>query len=79
MRFPIGQAILVAACAAISLGFSQTTIRTDVNLVQVHVKVTDKQGRIVTGLEKQAFQLLVDDAKQEITVFQGDLVGEDCG
>jgi len=72
MGFPIGQAILVAACAAISLGFSQTTIRTDVNLVQVHVKVTDKQGRIVTGLEKQAFELLVDDAKQEISVFQGE-------
>jgi VWFA-related protein len=48
------------------------TIRTDVNLVQVPVKVTDKHGRIITGLDKRAFELLVDGAKQEITVFQGE-------
>jgi len=46
------------------------TIRADVNLVQVHVKVTDPHGRVVTGLEKQAFELLVDNVKQEITLFQ---------
>ena len=51
-------------------GRMQTTIRADVNLVQVHVKVTDPHGRVVTGLEKQAFELLVDNVKQEITLFQ---------
>jgi Ca-activated chloride channel family protein len=54
-------------------GTPQTpTIRADVNLVQVQVKVTDTHGRIIPDLEKQAFELLVDDARQEITVFQGE-------
>jgi VWFA-related protein len=48
------------------------TIRADVNLVQVHVKVTDSHGRNVTGLDKKAFDLLVDNARQDITVFQGE-------
>jgi len=48
------------------------TIRTDVNLVQVQVKVTDPRGRIVAGLQKQAFEVLVDGQQQEIKVFQGE-------
>jgi VWFA-related protein len=64
---------LLVAFSAIYYGYTQTpTIRTDVNLVQVQVKVTDPHGRVVTGLEKQAFDLLVDGVKQEITVFQGE-------
>jgi hypothetical protein len=38
----------------------------------MHVKVTDPHGRVVTGLKQQAFRRLVDGAKQEITVFQGE-------
>lgn len=57
--------------AAISL-VSQEPIRMDVNLVQLHVRVTDKAGNAVAGLEKGAFRLLVDDVPQEITVFQGE-------
>jgi VWFA-related protein len=48
------------------------TIRADVNLVQVQAKVTDGRGRIVPDLPKSAFELYVDDVRQEITVFQGE-------
>lgn len=61
-----------AFAAASPATLQPPTIRTEVNLVQVQVKVTDPHGRIVTGLRKQAFELLVDDQKQDITVFQGE-------
>ena len=61
------------AAIAFSPGDSQpTTIRADVNLVQLHVTVTDHQGHVVQGLTKDAFQLWVDDVPQPITVFQGE-------
>ena len=70
----------LATCIAFALVASATlpplgqtpTIRTDVNLVQVRAKVTDSRGRIVPDLTKDAFELFVDDVKQEITVFQGE-------
>jgi Ca-activated chloride channel homolog len=48
------------------------TIRLNVNLVQVHARVTDGAGRAVTGLGKEAFALFVDDVPQPITVFRGE-------
>jgi VWFA-related protein len=61
------------AAIALSPGEPQTTtIRADVNLVQLHVRVTDRQGHTVQGLTQDAFQLWVDDAPQPITVFQGE-------
>lgn len=45
-------------------------IRLNVNLVQLHVKVTDGRGHAVAGLGKSAFRLFVDDVPQEVTVFQ---------
>src|SRR5579862_6490678 len=47
-------------------------IRADVNLVQLHARVTDGGGRTVSGLPKDAFQLFIDDVAQPITVFQQD-------
>ena len=47
-------------------------IRMDVNLVQLHVRVTDTAGHAVAGLGKAAFQLFVDDTPHEITVFEGE-------
>jgi VWFA-related protein len=63
---------LMLASATCFARLQMPTIRTDVNLVQVQVKVTDAHGRIVAGLEKHAFELLVDGEKQEIQIFQGD-------
>lgn len=63
---------LLAAIAIVALEQPTPTIRTEVNLVQVQATVTDANGRIVTGLGKNAFELLVDGVKQPITVFQGE-------
>jgi len=66
------------ACALLAAGLTgdsgaQTpTIRTDVNLVQLSVRVTDKEGRSVPGLKKEAFELFVDDVRMPITVFQSE-------
>jgi VWFA-related protein len=68
----IGLCGLLAA-AVISPGDqSPATIRTEVNLVQLNVRVTDRDGHTVQGLTENAFQLWVDDAPQPITVFQGE-------
>jgi VWFA-related protein len=50
----------------------EPTIRTDVNLVQVNLTVTDKSGHPVTGLPRGAFELFVDDVPQPISLFQGE-------
>jgi VWFA-related protein len=58
--------------AALSPAPEETTIRADVNLVQLHVTVTDAAGHTVSGLPKDAFQLFVDNQPQSITIFQGE-------
>jgi Ca-activated chloride channel family protein len=60
------------AAVALSPAPEETTIRADVNLVQLPVTVTDARGRTVSGLPKTAFQLFVDNNPQPITVFQGE-------
>src|SRR5688500_5203049 len=42
----------------------------DVNVVNVEVYVTDKQGRPVTGLRREDFDLLEDGKKVEVTNFE---------
>jgi VWFA-related protein len=44
-------------------------IRTDVDLVLIPVVVTDKQDRLITGLEKSHFKLFDDKVEQVITHF----------
>jgi VWFA-related protein len=46
-----------------------TSIRTDVNLVLIPVTVTDKQDRLITGLDKDHFHLFEDKVEQTITHF----------
>jgi VWFA-related protein len=60
------------AVASLSPAPEETTIRADVNLVQVPVTVTDAEGRTVSGLTKEAFQLFVDNVPQPITLFRGE-------
>jgi Ca-activated chloride channel family protein len=57
---------------AMPVDSAQITIRTDVNLVQLSVRVTDKDGRNVVGLERDAFRLLIDGKEHPITVFNGE-------
>src|SRR5271166_6586935 len=46
-----------------------TTLRVDVNLVNVFVTVTDAHGAPIGGLVKENFVLLEDDQQQKISVF----------
>lgn len=46
-----------------------TTLKVDVNLVNVYVTVTDAQGAPVGGLKKENFVLEEDDHQQKIAVF----------
>ena len=49
-----------------------STIRLNVNLILVHVTVSEQSGHIISGLQKQAFRLFVDGVQRSITVFQAD-------
>ena len=51
---------------------SQGTIKVDVDLVLVNAGVTDPDGRTVTGLEKENFQLWEDKVEQKIEYFSGE-------
>jgi Ca-activated chloride channel family protein len=51
---------------------SQGTIKVDVDLVLVNAGVTNSDGRTVTGLEKQNFQLWEDKVEQKIEYFSGE-------
>jgi Ca-activated chloride channel homolog len=46
-----------------------TTLKVDVNLVNVFVTVTDEQGTPVGGLKKENFVLKEDDKEQKVAVF----------
>src|SRR5277367_3665850 len=46
-----------------------TTLRVDVNLVNVFVTVTDEHGAPIGGLKKENFVLNEDDHEQRIAVF----------
>src|SRR4051812_39400854 len=48
---------------------SQTTLKVDVNLVNVFVTVTDQRGAPVGGLTKDNFLLKEDDHEQSIKIF----------
>jgi len=63
---------ILAAVSPSTGAESQFAIRTDVNLVQVHARVTDGEGHPVSGLPKDAFQLFIDGVPQPITIFQQD-------
>jgi VWFA-related protein len=53
-------------------GNAQTTIRADVNLVQLSIRVTDSEGHNVVGLGREAFRITIDKKEQPITVFNGE-------
>ena len=63
---------VIAAALLLPRGQPPSTIRTQVNLVQLSVTVTEPNGRVVSGLGKDAFELFVDGVKTPITVFQGE-------
>jgi VWFA-related protein len=62
---------LATACAA-SLA-AQTPFRAGIDLVPVHATVTDRNGRLVTDLRSEEFEVFDDGRKQRLTSFSNDL------
>jgi Ca-activated chloride channel family protein len=63
-------ALLLAAIAGGPLRAQETTLHVDVKLVNVFVNVTDRNGSIVGGLEREDFAIAEDGRPQEIAVFE---------
>jgi Ca-activated chloride channel family protein len=63
---------LLGAVLFLPLRQGPPTIRAEANLVQVYAAVRDGSGRNVSGLGKDAFELLVDGVPHPITVFQSE-------
>jgi VWFA-related protein len=51
---------------------SDYLLRSDVNMIVLHATVQDRKGAFIRGLTKEAFTVLEDNAKQQITVFSSD-------
>lgn len=47
-----------------------SVIRVDVDMVQMNVAVTDKKGKYVTGLRPQDFEIVEDNAPQQMATFE---------
>ncbi len=75
-----GGLLLSAAfvCVAGALAFSQTqrqpplTFGSSVDIINLTVTVTDAQGRLVSGLDRDAFSVYEDGVKQELAIFNRD-------
>ena len=76
MRLLLSVALCVLACAAAT---AQTRFRARLDLVQVTVSVTDAEGRLVTGLTKDDFQVWEDGVEQEVTQFTDERVPVSLG
>ena len=67
-----------AVRAAGALAFSQTqgqpplTFGSSVDIINLTVTVTDAQGRLVSGLDRDAFSVYEDGVKQELAIFNRD-------
>jgi Ca-activated chloride channel family protein len=64
-------ALMVAVCAA-SLSAQQQVFRGGADVVMLNVTVTDRDGRFVSGLAQEDFQIFEDGALQQITNFTRD-------
>jgi Ca-activated chloride channel homolog len=65
-------ATILLLCVLPAAAQQANTIRADVSLVELQVRVTDGEGHVVSGLTKDAFRLFVDDVPRDITAFRGE-------
>ena len=65
-------AAILLVCVLSAAAQQATTIRADVTLVELHARVVDSDGHVISGLTKDAFHLFVDDLPRDITAFQGE-------
>ncbi len=68
--------VISGGLAAAALAQSQTqpplTFGTGIEIINLTVTVTDSQGRLISGLERDAFSVYEDGAKQELALFNRD-------
>ena len=70
--------VLGGVLGAATLAFAQTqrppglTFGTSIEIINLTVTVTDSQGRLVAGLDKDAFSVFEDGVKQELALFNKD-------
>ena len=62
--------LLLLISTAVSLPAQEVTLHVDVKLVNIFVNVTDCNGAIVGGLEREDFSVTEDGRPQEISVFE---------
>ena len=75
----VKSALTVAFCLlAVTVAVAQT-FRARLDLVQVTVSVTDANGRLVTGLDKDDFQIWEDGIEQKVTQFTDERVPVSLG
>ena len=67
---------VLLVCFVVSAG---AQFRARLDLVQVTVSVTDKEGRLVTGLQKEDFQVWEDGLEQQVTQFTDERVAVSLG
>src|SRR5688572_29326428 len=74
-------ALVVFVAIVVSVGFvaAQSTFRARLDLVQVTVSVTDREGRLITGLKKDDFQVWEDGLEQQVTQFTDERVDVSLG
>ena len=74
MRFIFAAGVILLATVAVPAQQEQEpTFRVGTKIVPVYATVLDTQGRLVPGLEQDAFTILDNGKPQEITFFQNDV------
>lgn len=66
----VSTGVFLTVGASIGAQEDQTSIRVNVNLVQVNVAVTDRKGNYVTGLRPQDFTVTEDRIPEKIATFE---------
>jgi VWFA-related protein len=61
---------VLLVCAAAFGQDEQPLFKSDAPLVELHATVSDRQGRLITGLPESAFHVFENDAPQQIKVFR---------
>ena len=59
----------VILAVLVDVVWGQSSFRSRIDIVQVTVAVTDSEGRLVTGLTRDDFQIFEDGNQQDITQF----------
>jgi Ca-activated chloride channel family protein len=74
-----GASCVLVALVTVGAQTQTPRFRTAVQTVQVTVTVTDQNGRLITGLSKEDFQIFEDGAPQDVTQFTAERVPVSLG